>query len=357
MKVVSFSSAASKLPDDVLAALRDDIGEWRSSGVSALELPFTGKEFADIAASAEHDLRALLDLPESYRVLFLQGGASAQFSLLPMNLLGDKNNCDYVQSGYWSRRAFEAASPYCNPRVIALGSESALPEPSTWDRSPNAAYCHYTTNETVDGLQFQSYPEDVAAPLVADMTADFLTRPIPVERFGLIYASAQKNLGAAGLTIVIVRQELLDRARSGTPAPFDYARQDKSNSRVNTPPTFAVLVAGRMLAWLREHGGLAAAAARNKVKSAKLYAAIDESGGFYSCRASPRHRSSISICFRLPDPALDLTFAEEAQATGLCHLRGHPEVGGLRASLYNAVAEDAVDALVSFMSDFKRRRG
>ncbi len=356
MKVFSFSSASSKLPSDVLEALGADIGEWSGAGLSALELPFTGKEFAGIAAFAEHDLRALLDLPESYHVLFLQGGASAQFSLLPMNLLGDLDHCDYVQSGHWSRRAIAAASLCCDARIIASGDGITLPDPSSWDRSPNAAYCHYTTNETADGLQFHSYPETVATPLVADMTADFLTRPIPVERFGLIYAGAQKNLGAAGLTIVIVHQDLLGRARSGTPAPFDYARQAQSKSRVNTPPTFAVLVARRMLAWLREQGGLAAAAARNRKKSGKLYAAIDRDD-FYSCRASPRHRSSINVCFHLPDPSLDLLFAEEAHVKGLCHLRGHPEVGGVRASLYNAVTEDAVDALVSFMSDFKRRRG
>jgi phosphoserine aminotransferase len=249
---LSFSSASSKLPDEVLTALSGDIAMWQGTGFSALELPFTGKEFADISALAEHDLRALLDLPESYHVLFLQGGATAQFSLLPMNLLGDAGHCDYVESGHWSRRAIAAASQCCKVRVIASGDRRSLPEPASWRRTSKAAYCHYTTNETADGLQFHGFPEMSDVPLVADMTGDFLTRPMPLERFGLMYASAQKNLGAAGLTIVIVRDDLLDRARGGIPAPFDYGRQVHSKSRVNTPPTFAVLVASRMLGWLRE---------------------------------------------------------------------------------------------------------
>ena len=356
MTVLSFASASSKLPDAVLASLSADIAEWGDSGLSALELPFTGKAFADIAALAEHDLNALIDLPDGYRALFLQGGASAQFGLLPMNLLGNAPHCDYVASGHWSQRAIAAAESCCDVRIVATGDAHVLPDPASWNRSPDAAYCHYTTNETADGMQFHAVPEATDVPLVADMTADFLTRPIPVARFGLIYASAQKNLGAAGLTIVIVRDDLLGRARRDTPAPFDYGRQASARSRINTPPTFAVLVASRMLAWLRAEGGLAAARERSLAKSRKLYAAIDEDG-FYSCPASPACRSSISVCFRLPEPALDLIFLEEAEARGLHHLRGHPKVGGVRASLYNAVPETAVDALVAFMSDFKRRRG
>ncbi|MBN8913291.1 MAG: 3-phosphoserine/phosphohydroxythreonine transaminase [Rhizobiales bacterium] len=356
MPIFSFASACSKIPEDVLGTLRADVAEWQGSGLSALELPFTDQAFADIAALAEHDLRVLLDLPDCYRVLFLQGGASAQFTFLPMNLFGSASHCDYVESGHWSRRAIAAARPYGDVRVIAGRHGSTLSDAETWDRSPDAAYCHYTTNETADGLQFHTFPEAGDVPLVADMTADFLTRPIPVSRFGLIYASAQKNLGAAGLTLLIVHQDLLGHAQCGTPAPFDYGRQAAARSRVNTPPTFAVIVASRMLAWLRAQGGLAAAQARNEVKSAKLYAEIDDDG-FYRCPASSPCRSSISVCFHLPDPALDLMFLQEAQAQGLYHLRGHPDVGGIRASLYNAVPDTAVDALASFMSDFKRRRG
>lgn len=352
----SFASGPSALPPLVRAALSRDVADWRGSGFSALELPFTGQAFGEILAAAEDDLRALLALPASYRVLFLQGGASAQFALLPMNLLGTADHCDYVQSGYWSCRAIDEAAACCDVRVIATGSDTHLPHPGAWRQSADAAYCHFTSNETADGLQFHAFPEAVDAPLVADMTADFLTRPIPVERFGLIYASAQKNLGAAGLTIIIVREDLLGRAQRGTPAPFDYTRQAAARSKVNTPPTFAVLVAGRMLRWLLQYGGLEGAAERNRRKSQKLYAAIDGSG-FYRCPVSAADRSSINVCFRLPDAHLEAAFLQEAEASGLFHLGGHARVGGLRASLYNPTPEAAVDALVSFMARFEQQRG
>jgi phosphoserine aminotransferase len=356
MPIFNFASGPSTLPPEVMSALAQDVMDWRGSGLSALELPFTGSAFAGILAEAEHDLRALLELSSDYKVLFLQGGASAQFALLPMNLLGPVDTADYVASGHWSRRAIEEASALCRVRVIAAGSASHLPAPATWDRSPDAGYCHFTSNETADGLQFHELPEAGSTPLIADMTSDFLTRPIPVERFGLIYASCQKNLGAAGLTIIIVHDDLLGRARRGTPAPFDYARQAESKSKVNTPPTFAVLVASRMLRWLCDSGGLAAADARNRAKSGNLYAVIDEDD-FHRCPASLADRSSINVCFRLPSEALETSFLADAQANGLLNLEGHRNVGGIRASLYNAVPEAAVDALVAFMSDFKRRRG
>lgn len=356
MGPISFASGPAALPPEVRADLSRDVADWRGSGFSALELPFTELAFGDILARAEDDLRSLLDLPDSYRVLFLQGGASAQFALLPMNLQGAADHCDYVESGYWAHRAIEEARAWCRVSVIAAGDGTQLPAPGSWKRSADAAYCHFTSNETADGLQFHSFPEPAEAPLVSDMTADFLTRPIPVERFGLIYASAQKNLGAAGLTIVVVHEELLGRARRGTPAPFDYTRQANALSKINTPPTFAVVVAGRMLRWLSDKGGVEAAAIRNKRKSEKLYAAIDDSG-FYCCPVARADRSSISVRFRCPNKELERLFIEEANAAGLLHLQGHPRVGGLRASLYNAVSEEAVDALTSFMTDFRRRRG
>ena len=356
MRRFSFASGSSALPPLVRAALSRDVENWRGSGFSALELPFTGQAFAEILGAVEDNLRALLDLPHSYRILFLQGGASAQFALMPMNLLGRASHCDYVQSGYWSRRAIEEAAACCDVRVIATGSDTHLPPPGAWRQSADAAYCHFTSNETANGLQFHVFPEPGDAPLVSDMTADFLTRPIPIERFGLIYASAQKNLGSAGLTIVVVRDDLLGRARPGTPAPFDYTRQAAARSKVNTPPTFPILVACRMLRWLLENGGLEAAAERNRRKSGKLYAAIDRSS-FYFCPVSPPDRSLINICFRLPEARLEALFLEEAEANGLFHLRGHAMVGGLRASLYNPTPEAAVDALVSFMVRFEQRRG
>lgn len=356
MAVYSFASGPSALPSEVLAQLASDVGGYGGSGLSALELPFSEGVFPDILAETERDLRTLLDVPPNYRILFLQGGASAQFALLPMNLLGARRHCDYVLGGHWSRRAAEEASRAADVRVIASGDGASLPEPHSWRCSPDAAYCHYTTNETADGLQFHVLPDPSDVPLVCDMTADLLTCRMPVERFGLIYASAQKNLGAAGLTLVIVREDLLGHARQDTPAPFDYTRQAEAGSKINTPPTFAVLVAHRMLRWLRENGGLAEAEVRNKRKSAKLYAAIDRDD-FYRCGASLQHRSRISVCFRLPEPRLEELFLDEAEAEGLLHLKGHRNVGGLRASLYNGVSEGAVDTLVSFMTDFKRRRG
>jgi phosphoserine aminotransferase len=331
------------------------VRSWRRSGLSALELPFTGPQFAQIAADAEADLRHLLDLPASYRVLFLQGGATAQFSLVPMNLLGAGAHGDYVQSGYWSRRAIEEAARCCDARVIATGTDGELPSPETWRRSPDAGYCHFTSNESADGLQFHDFPAPGPTPLVVDMTGDFLTRPLPIDRFGLIYASAQKTLGAAGLTIVLVHADLLGRGEKRIPAPFDLSRQAAAGSKLNTPPTFSILVAARMLRWLVESGGLAAADARCRRMSTKLCEAIDRSG-FYRCPAAPADRSLVNVCFRIPDARLEEGFVLEAEANGLRFLRGHPKVGGLRASLYSSTPEAAVDALVDFMARFKERR-
>lgn len=356
MTVYSFASGPSAVPAEVLGALASDVEEWKGSGLSALELPFTADAFGEILFEAEQDIRALLDLPPHYRVLFLQGGASAHFALVPMNLLGSRRTCDYVVCGHWSRRAAAEATGWSDVRIIASGDGTFLPDPSSWRCSPGAAYCHFTSNETADGLQFHAFPETGDAPLIADMTADLFTRAVPVERFGLIYASAQKNLGAAGLTVVIVRDDLLGRARREIPAPFDYTRQAEAGSKVNTPPTFAVLVAHRMLRWLRENGGIAGAEARSKAKSAKVYATIGNNG-FYRCLISPRDRSRVNVCFRLPRSTFETLFLTEAEAHGLLHLGGHRDVGGMRASLYNAVPEEAVDALVDFMADFRRRRG
>lgn len=356
MAVMSFASGPTTLPSPVLEALQRDIVEWRSSGQSVLELPFTSSHFQEILEEADSALRALLGIPSSYRILFLQGGAFAHFALVPMNLGGGHEHADYVETGLWSRRAIAEALPWLSVRLAADGDGTALPDPRSWQVSNSAAYCHYTSNETADGLQFQSLPDTGSVPLVADMSADLLTRPIAVERFGLIYASAQKNLGAAGLTIVIVREDLLGRTRPGTPAPFDYTRQAKEGSKVNTPPTFAVAVALRMLRWLMDAGGLAAAEDRGRGKSAKLYAAIGKDG-FYSSPVAERDRSRVNVRFHLPTVALDKMFVEEASTSGLLHLGGHPSVGGLRANLYNGVPEAAVEALVEFMGEFRRRRG
>lgn len=356
MVVTSFASGPTTLPPEVQEGLAHDVMAWRSSGQSVLALPFTGPEFTEILDEAERDLRALLHIPSGYRVLFLQGGAFAHFALVALNLGGQHQHADYVETGLWSRRAVGEARPWIDVRLAARGDGASLPPPETWQLSPHAAYCHYTSNETADGLQYHAVPDTGSVPLVGDMSADLMTRPIPVERFGLIYASAQKNFGAAGLTLVIVRDDLLGRARPGTPAPFDYTRQAKERSRVNTPATFAIWVASRMLRWLLDAGGLESAEERSRRKSARLYAAIAD-GGFYNAPAAERDRSLVSVRFHLPTRELEGMFLDEATERNLLYLGGHPSVGGIRANLYNGVPESAVDALVAFMGDFQRRRG
>lgn len=356
MRVFSFGSGPSALPKGVIEDVQRDIAAWRDSGQSLLELPFSGKEFATILAEAERNLRELLGLPDHFRVLFLQGGAFTQFAALPMNLLGAREEADYVHTGYWSRRAIAEASPWARIRLAACADGVCLPPIETWDISDRSAYCHFTSNETADGLQFREMPRTDGIPLVADMSADFLSRSIPIERFALIYASAQKSLGAAGLTIVVIREDLLGAASPRTPGPLDYTRQAHEHSRVNTPPTLSIAIATHMLRWLLASGGLEAAEARSNARSAPVYSAIDHDG-FYSSPVAVADRSRVSVRFHLPSPDLEAMFREEADSRGLLHLAGHPAVGGLRASLYNGISDDAVDALVSFMNEFRRRWG
>lgn len=356
MAVASFASGPASLPRPVIESILQDVAEWGSSGQSVLALPFTGPDFNEILAGAEQSLRRLLGIPDCYKVLFLQGGAYAHFALLPLNLAGNRSAADYVDTGHWSRRAIAEALPWIEVRLAAQGDGRSLPAPETWRVSEDAAYCHYTSNETADGLQYHCVPDVGRVPLVADMSADLLTRPIPVERFGLIYASAQKNLGAAGLTIVIVREDLLGRTRSGTPAPFDYSRQSMERSKVNTPATFAIAIAARMLAWLEDEGGVDAAEERSRRKCAKLYAQLDE-GGFFHSPVVRCDRSRVSIRFHLPTRSLEQMLVEEAQREGILHLAGHPSVGGLRANVYNGIDESAVDTLVRFLADFRRLHG
>ncbi len=347
---VSFAGGPSILPPEVLAEVQEAVGEWGCSGHSVLELPFTGQGYAAIQEEAETDLRALLGLPPHYRVLFLQGGAYAQFRLVPLNLLGPDACATYVETGYWSARAMSEASSVCRV-VVAARALNRVPPPATWRIPDEAAYCHVTGNETADGVQFHRFPALDRVVLVGDLTADLLTGPIDTERFGLIYASAQKNLGAAGLTVVILREDLLGRGRAGIPAPLDYARQAASGSRVNTPPVFAVFVAGRMLKWLRRGGGLVQAAARGRRRSERLYTAI-EASDLYRCDVEREDRSRISVCFHLANASLEAAFLAEAQRRGLYHLKGHPAQGGIRACLYNAMPESGVVALADFMAEF-----
>jgi phosphoserine aminotransferase len=348
------------MPAEVLARIREELPDCRGSGQSALELPFSGPQFQEIITQAQRDLRELLAVPKDHEVLFLQGGASAQFSLVPLNLLGDAEHADYVETGYWSRKCIAEAKRFCRINVAASSADTGfdrIPDPRHWRLSSGAAYTHITSNETADGVEYPWTPVRLRTPLVADMTSSFLTRPLDVTSFGLIFASAQKNIGPAGLTIVIVRSDLLERERAATPAVFSYRRQAEAGSMLNTPPTFAVYVAGLVFQWLRNRGGLAAMEASNQRKSGLVYAAIDGSGGFYRGAALAGFRSRVNVCFRLADDALTERFLHEAQDRGLLNLKGHSKVGGVRASLYNAMPEQGAAALAAFMAEFANRWG
>ncbi|MCW8158605.1 3-phosphoserine/phosphohydroxythreonine transaminase [Stutzerimonas stutzeri] len=354
----NFASGPAMLPAEVLEQIRDELPNWRNTGSSVLEQPFTSTAFKQLMAETEADLRALLAIPDNYRVLFMQGGASAQFGLLPLNLLRSGQSADYLESGHWARKAISEARRHSPVNVVASGADqafTALPTLDHWQRDPAAGYCHVTSNETGNGLQLQTFPE-LSVPLVADMTSDFLTRPLPLERFGLIYASAQKNLGVAGLCIVIIRNDLLRAPPPGLPTAFSYATQAEQQSRFNTPPAFAVYVTGLMLRWMGRNGGVPAMAAAAQQKSCLLYRCVDNSD-LYLCPQRPADRSPINVCFQLTKPGLTKTFLTEAERNGLANLRGHAAIGGIRASLYNSMPLSGVARLVEFMTDFERKHG
>ncbi|MCC0006727.1 MAG: 3-phosphoserine/phosphohydroxythreonine transaminase [Hyphomicrobiaceae bacterium] len=356
MTCYSFASGPAPLPPDVIEAVAADVRRLSGSSYSLLELPFTNPLFSRILEEAEDDIRYLLALPDTYHVLFLQGGATAQFSLIPQNLCNGVAEVDYVDTGLWSHRAIEAALPWCQVNIAARGDGRTLPCPASWLRSPNAAYCHFTTNETADGLQYHQWPADDGPPLVADMTADLFTRPFPIDRLGLVYASGQKNLGATGLTLILIRQDLAERSSVTTPSPFDYSRQVQSRSKVNTPPTLAIAIAAHMLKWIKVHGGLAEMEANARRRSDLVYAAIDTSG-FYSRTVAAFDRSMLNVCFRTPTARLDELFLIQAAEQGLLDLCGHIDIGGLRASLYNSARMGAAEALVEFMKHFQAKWG
>ncbi len=354
----NFAAGPAMLPSEVLAQIREEMLDWRGSGFSILEQPFTGAAFRQLMAETEADLRALLAIPSNYRVLFMQGGASAQFGLLPLNLLRPGQGADYLESGHWARKAIAEGRRHAPVNIIASAADqnfTALSSPEHWQLDPLAGYCHITSNETANGLQLQAFPV-LPVPLVVDMTSDFLTRPVPVERFGAIYASTQKNLGAAGLCVVIVRDDLLQAPPAGLPAAFSYAVQAEQQSRLNTPPTFTLYVAALMLRWIKQRGGTEAMALAARRRSTQLYRYIDGSD-FYHCPQKIQDRSSINVCFRLTDAGLTDIFLAQAEQRSLTHLRGHAAIGGVRASLYNAMPLSGVQQLVDFMADFERHHG
>jgi len=358
-RVHNFSAGPAILPEEVLAQAREELLEWRGSGMSVMEMSHRGKEFISIAEQAEQDLRDLLAIPANYKVLFLQGGASLQFAMVPINLLRGRNKADYVNTGAWSEKAIAEAKRYCAVNVVASSKSSNfshVPAVAEWKTDREAAYLHYTPNETIGGVEFSWIPDAGDVPLVADFSSTLLSRPIDVSRFGLIYAGAQKNIGPAGLTIVIVREDLIGQALAGQPLMCDYAKHAAEGSMYNTPACYSWYVSGLVFQWLKRHGGLGAMANRNETKAKKLYDAIDDSG-FYRNPVSPADRSWMNVPFILPDESLDADFLAEAKKEGLVGLKGHRSVGGMRASIYNAMPEAGVDALIDFMADFQRRRG
>ena len=358
MRVFNFSPGPAVLPLEVLEQAREELLDWRGTGMSVMEMSHRGKAFVSIAEQAEADLRDLLAVPASYKVLFLQGGATGQFAGIPLNLATPESVVDYVNTGSWSRKGISEARHYAKVNVVADAGEpyTSIPAQSGWKRTPNAAYLHYTPNETIGGVEFHFVPESGAVPLVADMSSTILSRPIDVAKFGVIYAGAQKNIGPAGLTLVIVRDDLLGRARAATPAFMDFTAMAKEGSMLNTPPTFGWYMAGLVFQWLKRQGGLKSMGERNRAKAEKLYAAIDGSG-FYRNPVAKDARSWMNVPFTLANPELDKTFIAEAKQDGLVTLEGHRSVGGMRASLYNAMPMEGVNALVAFMQEFARKHG
>lgn len=358
MRVYNFSPGPAVLPLEVLEQAREELLDWRGTGMSVMEMSHRGKAFVSIAEQAEADLRELLAIPANYKVLFLQGGATAQFAGIPLNLTGPDSVVDYVNTGAWSKKAIGEAKHYCKVNVAADAGEpyTSIPAIDGWKRTPDAAYLHYTPNETIGGVEFHFVPDTGGVPLVADMSSTILSRPIDVSKFGIIYAGAQKNIGPAGLTLVIVRDDLLGKARPATPAFMDFAAMAKEGSMLNTPPTYAWYMAGLVFQWLKRKGGLKGMGEINKAKAELLYSTIDSSG-FYKNPVAKDARSWMNVPFTLAKPELDKTFIAEAKEAGLVTLEGHRSVGGMRASLYNAMPMEGVKALVDFMKHFASKHG
>ncbi len=355
-RVYNFSAGPATLPEEVLQQVQADMLDWQGTGMSVMEMSHRGKAFVSIAEQAEADLRDLLGVPGNYKVLFLQGGASAQFAAIPLNLLGEKTRADYVVTGSWGKKAAKEAAKYCEAVTVAQPAAgfTSIPEFDSWQTSAQAAYLHYTPNETIEGVEYHWVPDSGEVPLVADFSSSFMSRPIDVSRYGLIYAGAQKNIGPAGLVVVIVREDLLDRASAQTPMVLNYAEQAAADSMLNTPACFSWYVAGLVFQWMQRQGGLQAIADRNAAKAARLYAAIDEID-LYANPVDPQARSRMNVPFTLADAALDGAFLQQAEAAGLSTLKGHRSVGGMRASIYNAMPDAGVDALIAFMREFARR--
>ena len=356
-RIFNFSAGPAMLPDEVMKMAAAELTDWHDSGMSVMEMSHRSKEFISIAEKAEADLREIMAIPDNYEVLFLQGGASSQFAMVPMNLLAKRNTADYINTGAWSKKAIAEAKRFCTVNIAATSESSnfmTIPSSSEWSLNPDAVYVHYTPNETIGGVEFHAIPETGDIPLVADMSSTILSRPIDVSKYGLIYAGAQKNIGPAGITIVIVRKDLIQEPIAGTPAMFSYQTHAKAKSMYNTPPTYSWYISGLVFAWIKARGGLEAMAKINKRKAEKLYSAIDSSD-LYTNPVEPGCRSWMNIPFILAKPDLDSKFLEKARESGLLTLKGHRSVGGMRASIYNAMPEEGVDSLIAFMVEFEKK--
>ncbi|EIJ42286.1 phosphoserine aminotransferase [Beggiatoa alba B18LD] len=359
LRPYNFSAGPAVMPTEVLEQAQAELLDWRGTGMSVMEMSHRGKEFTQIAEEAESDLRELLNIPANYRVMFLQGGASSQFAMIPLNLLRGKTQADYCNTGIWSQKAIAEAQRYCSVNVVTDSTANkftSIADPSTWQLNPNAAYVHYIANETINGLELHTPPQVGDVPLISDMSSTILSRPIDVNQFAAIYAGAQKNIGPAGLSVVIVREDLLGNPLSFTPTMFNYKVMADEKSMYNTPPTYTWYLAGLVFKWLKKQGGLTAIAETNQRKATALYKAIDDSD-FYNNAIELRYRSWMNVPFTLADANLEKTFLAEAAQAGLLTLAGHRTVGGLRASIYNAMPESGVKALIDFMQAFAKRYG
>ena len=357
-RLFNFCAGPAALPEAVLSQAQSELLDWRSKGLSVMEMSHRSAEFVEIAETAEADLRELMNVSDDYAVLFLQGGATQQFSSVPLNLLAGKSKANYVNTGQWSKKAIKEAKRYCDVQVVASSEDNnfaSIPAFDTWDIDEDAAYLHYTPNETIGGVEFFWTPE-VSMPLVGDMSSTILSRPIDVNKFGVIYAGAQKNIGPSGLTIVIVRKDLLGKASPLAPSMLDYKVHADAGSMSNTPPAYGWYMAGLVFKWLKEQGGLTAIEAMNRRKYEKLYSFID-ANDFYANPVELQSRSSMNVPFTVGDSSLDKVFLQQSEEAGLLNLKGHRSVGGMRASIYNAVSESAVDALIAFMDDFAKANG
>ncbi|PAV26674.1 phosphoserine transaminase [Tamilnaduibacter salinus] len=355
----NFCAGPAALPTAVLERAREEMLDWRGTGMSVMEMSHRSETYVGIAQQAEQDLRDLMGISDDYAVLFLQGGASSQFSAIPLNLLRGHESADYINTGNWSKKAIAEARRFADVNVAASSEANGfidVPDPDTWQTRSDAAYLHVTPNETIGGLAYDRLPDSGDVPLVADMSSTILSRPLDVSRFGMIYAGAQKNIGPSGLVVVIVRRDLLGHASPATPTMMDYKVQADSGSMYNTPATYSWYLAGLVFQWLKEQGGLEAMETINRRKADKLYGFIDQSD-FYANPIVPAFRSWMNVPFTLADDRLDSEFLQGAEARGLLNLKGHRSVGGMRASIYNAMPESGVDALIDYMASFEKERG